>query len=77
MSIMYYYVDGDEKAGNREGKVGAVHTNPCGVARVHHHFSNPPAAPRRNGCAFCSGLRPETHIIFGDMTCQDQREHAT
>jgi hypothetical protein len=34
--------------------------NPFGVPRAHHHFSNPPAATRRNGCASCSGLRPET-----------------
>src|ERR1035438_425932 len=34
--------------------------NPCGVSRLHHHFSNPPLATRRNGCASRSGLRPET-----------------
>ena len=44
----------------RHGEVGAVATKPCGVSRLHHHFSNPPAATRRNSCASCSGLRPET-----------------
>ena len=62
MSIMY---EGNSReTGKRHGKVGAVHTNPCGVSRVHHHFSNPPVATRRNGCASCSGLRPETPRHF-------------
>jgi hypothetical protein len=38
--------------------------NPFGVPRTHHHFSNPPAATRRNGCASCSGLHPETPHHF-------------
>src|SRR5208337_273339 len=43
--------------------------NPFGVPRTHHHFSNPPAATRRNGCASCSGLRPKTQA--------NRRRHST
>ena len=51
--------------------------NPFGVPRVHHHFSNPPAATQRNGCASRSGLRPATPRHLGDRSCQDPKEHAT
>ena len=62
---MYYSkvvnVAGEVEIVKRHGEVGAgTHKTPAGFCASHHHFSNPPSATRRIGCASRSGLRPET-----------------
>ena len=61
MSNMYYYVGGDEKAGKREGKVGAGYTEtPCGRFGISTGPNPIRFATLVWACAPCSGLRPET-----------------
>ncbi len=56
-------------------EVGAgTHKTPAGFRASHHHFSNPPSATRRIGCASRSGLRPETPQKGRNTLCRDLNE---
>ena len=61
LSNVYYNVEEGEKAGTREGEVGAVYTEtPCGRFGISTGPNPIRFATRVWACAPCSGLRPET-----------------
>jgi len=66
---MYYHKVGTVK---RHGKVGAVATKPCGVSRLHHHFSNPPSLLGEMVAHLAQGCAPRPHGK-DKAQCHDQK----
>jgi hypothetical protein len=75
MSNMYYYVGGDEKAGKREGKVGAGYTEtPCGRFGISTGPTQSAALLGFGPAHLAQGFAPRPHRST-EMARPKQTEH--